>query len=138
MAGTRSGRLDENHTSILRTLQCVPYCSAQSIASLRNGAPDILVGFRQKNFLLEVKTEQTDLNEREAEWHRNWRGRVSVVRSSLEALLAIGLTYREAGKIFKKLRQQDDGRQPVLPGAENVRDTENTAPMLSDALTTTD
>lgn len=129
----RASRLDENHTSIVTTLRSVKCCTVQSLAGVRHGVPDLLVGFRGKNFLLEVKTENSDLNENEVIWHERWKGQKRVVRSSLEALLAVGLTYREASKIFKKLREPIPD-QPSLPGAEDVRGTENAAPLLVDGV----
>ena len=48
--------------------------------------PDLLVGFLGHTLLMEVKTEAGELTEREAEWHRDWRGQVAIVRTAHEAL----------------------------------------------------
>ena len=50
------------------------------------GCPDLLVGFLGHNLLLEVKTKDGELTPREAEWHDDWRGQVSIVRTAHEAL----------------------------------------------------
>lgn len=63
-------------------------------------APDLLVGFRGVNTLLEVKqpagkrggTSHRDLLPGQAEWHAAWRGAAPVVvRTAEEALAAIGV-----------------------------------------------
>lgn len=68
-------------------------CSVQSLASVGEGAPDILVGRAGLNYLLEVKTtaKASKLNVTQEMWHRLWRGTVTVVRSPEEALQAVGL-----------------------------------------------
>jgi hypothetical protein len=59
---------------------------------------DLLVGYRGRNFLLEVKAPLGPRGGRsagrytddQAEWHRSWRGQRAVVRSVDDALRAIG------------------------------------------------
>jgi len=62
--------------------------------------PDLLVGYRGVNVLLEVKrpagakggTSHRDLLPGQAEWHAAWRGAAPVVvRTAEEALAAIGV-----------------------------------------------
>ena len=55
------------------------------------GCPDLLVGFRGKNYLLECKTEHGKLSPRQCEWHQSWRGHVCVVTSPEEAVAAVGV-----------------------------------------------
>jgi hypothetical protein len=57
---------------------------------LGQGKPDLLVGFRGRNVLLEVKDgakppSRRKLTDDEADWHRDWRGQVDVVESKEEA-----------------------------------------------------
>ena len=56
-----------------------------------DGVPDLLVGRAGVNYLLEVKSEKGRLTEDQEEWHMNWRGHKSVVRSIDDALIAVGL-----------------------------------------------
>ena len=89
----RAARVDGSHSLIVDTLRNVG-CSVQSLAQVGDGAPDLLVGRAGRNYLLEVKTvaRASQLNETQAQWHRLWRGKVCVVRTPEEALVAVGLT----------------------------------------------
>ena len=55
--------------------------------SVKDG-PDAVVGFRGRNFLLEVKTAGGALSEGQKTFHRDWRGDVRTVRT-VNDLLAI-------------------------------------------------
>lgn len=90
------GRLDDNQQDIVKALRkcCV---SVQSLASVGKGCPDILVGFRGRNWLFEIKNpEQVPSKQRltkdEELWHFGWRGRVHVVTSFGEIRDMIGCT----------------------------------------------
>ena len=50
------------------------------------GCPDLLIGYRGVNVLMEVKSEDGKLTDTEAAWHEKWRGTVYVVRTADEAL----------------------------------------------------
>lgn len=69
--------------------------TVQHITQVGNGCPDLLVGFRRRTFLLEVKAEDGELDDNQVLWHRLWNGLpVDVVRTPLEALQAIGAVRR--------------------------------------------
>jgi hypothetical protein len=55
-----------------------------------NGCPDIVVGCGGKNFMIEIKTEDGELNEKEKDWFENWKGDAKVCRTIAEALRYIG------------------------------------------------
>ena len=82
-------KADANQPEIVAALRSVG-ASVQHLHTVGKGCPDILVGFRDRNVLLELKTEKGDLNEMEALWHQTWRGQVDTVRTPHEALVAIG------------------------------------------------
>lgn len=48
--------------------------------------PDLLVGWRGYNILFEVKRDGGKLNPVQAQWHRQWRGQVAVIKSAAEAV----------------------------------------------------
>jgi Holliday junction resolvase len=48
--------------------------------------PDLVLGRRGINVLAEVKTGKKTLRAGQAKWHREWRGRVIVLRTVEEAL----------------------------------------------------
>jgi len=94
----RFGRIDANQREVIEGLRQVG-ASAYSLASLGNGAPDLLVGYRGKTFLLEVKNPNrrggknnaVRTLERQASWRARWGGRpVAVVWNLPDALRAIG------------------------------------------------
>lgn len=88
------GHPDSTQAAIVDALR---KCGAfvQHITQVGNGAPDLLVGFRRRTFLLEVKGPKTPLDPRQVEWHASWRGLpVDVVRTPLEALQAVGAVRR--------------------------------------------
>jgi len=56
------------------------------------GVPDLLVGFRRKTYLLEVKAEEGTLTDQQKGFVRTWAGHpVCIVRTIEEAFGAIGL-----------------------------------------------
>lgn len=80
--------------------------TVQSLAKIGAGAPDLLVGFRGKEFLLEIKDPRQDHGrrkpglrshgsktvERQIAWTESWAGsKVVVVHSVQEALIALGV-----------------------------------------------
>jgi len=54
------------------------------------GCPDILVGFRGANFLIEIKSDIGTLNQLQHDFFVKWRGQVRLARTSEEALRIIG------------------------------------------------
>lgn len=69
-------------------------------ATGREGIPDLLVGFRGRNTLIEVKRSvgkrkprPADLSDGQVKWHAKWEGeKPHVCMTPLQALLAIGLS----------------------------------------------
>ena len=57
----------------------------------RPGRPDLLVGFRGRTYLLEVKSAGRKLRASQVDWHRRWRGApVVTVWTATDALRAVG------------------------------------------------
>ncbi len=91
---------DATQAAIVAALRAAG-CSVCHIASATGqaGIPDLLVGRRSVNYLLEVKVRVGKRNPRSAslspgqvEWHRNWRGApVWIVTTPEEALRAVGV-----------------------------------------------
>lgn len=89
-------RVDSNHVEIVRGLRAIG-ASVQSIASVGKGCPDLLVGMRGFNWILEVKDGSQPPSKRrltpdEKKWHDLWRGDVRIVTCLDEALDAIGVS----------------------------------------------
>ncbi len=96
-AGVRcAGRPDHNQKEIVDSLVA---CGASVLvtSSIGGGFPDLVVGFRGKNFLLEVKNPtnwygKRGFNANQERFNSQWLGgQPVIVRSTLEALAAIGL-----------------------------------------------
>jgi hypothetical protein len=89
------GRTDANQEEIRSALR-QGGATVQSIAYIGCGVPDLLVGFRGKNFLLECKDgtqkpSRQRLTEFERNWHATWRGQVITVYGVEDALRAVGI-----------------------------------------------
>lgn len=83
------GKTDANQAEIVKALEQVG-CSVFVSSDTGRGFPDLVCGFRGRAFLLEVKTDSGDLNERQRKFHASWNGHIAVVRNVDEALRAIG------------------------------------------------
>ena len=83
-------RRDQNEESIVRMLLEV----GASVLEINSpGAPDILVGYKGRNWLMEVKTQKGKVRKNQQDWHEHWRGApVYVVRSAEDALRVLGFT----------------------------------------------
>ncbi len=93
MSGRRAAKVDANQHEIVAALRAVG-CSVQSIATVGHGCPDLLVGLRGMNWLMEVKDRrkppsQRKLTPMEAAWAARWRGLVHVVECVEDALAIV-------------------------------------------------
>lgn len=79
-------RRDPNEPEIVRALRDI------GATVKRLDDIDLLVGWRGRNFLLEVKDLKGALKPSQEEMARTWRGQYEIVRSVDEALRAIGAT----------------------------------------------
>lgn len=90
LAMRRRPRKDNNHDAIVHALRDIG-CTVTSLAALGGGCPDLLVGYRGRNLLFEVKNgaappSDRKLTDPEIRWHGIWRGQVAVVYSPEDAL----------------------------------------------------
>lgn len=96
----RAANIDANHRAIVDHLEAIG-CSVQSLASAGNGVPDLLVGRRAVNVLIEVKNPEKSpagrkLTEAQADFHRRWKGQVAVAHTPQEAEAIVMATERWA------------------------------------------
>ena len=84
----KRGKIDLNQTKIVENLRKVGF-SVVSLANLGNGAPDICVGAYGINFLFEIKQEKKKLTKDEHKFHESWRGQVSIIYSTEDAIKKI-------------------------------------------------
>ncbi len=71
-------RVDTNQRAITLALRQVG-ASVQPLHTIGRGCPDLLIGFRGINFLLELKIPGNKLTSDEVEWHETWRGQVRII-----------------------------------------------------------
>ena len=93
MPRTRA-KVDTNQSQIVKVLRAVG-ASVATTHQVGKGFPDIVVGYKGRNHLLEIKDgdkppSQRKLTADEQEWHDKWRGTVKIVNNETEALRAIG------------------------------------------------
>lgn len=89
-------RRDIVHAEIVTALRAVG-ASVQDLAAVGGGVPDILVGYRGVNYLMEIKTPRHTTKAgtaaRQQEWHASWRGSVYYVHTIDEAYSIIGVIH---------------------------------------------
>lgn len=85
----RAAKVDANHSAIVAALRSIG-ASVQDLASVGQGCPDILVGFRGRNYLMEIKVNKGKPTLKQDVWHMMWQGQVVIVRTVDEALHVIG------------------------------------------------
>jgi len=91
----RAARTDDNQAKVVAALKQAG-ASIQHLHRVGGGCPDLLVGFRGVNVLIEVKDgnkppSAQKLSPSQEAWHRDWRGDVFVVNSPEAALAVIGV-----------------------------------------------
>lgn len=85
--------------------------------------PDLLVGYRKANYLIECKPEEGDsrqlnLNANQVEWHAVWQGQVAIAHTPAEALAIIGATDANTVEAAIALVTRNDQDQRPLAGKE--------------------
>jgi hypothetical protein len=91
----RAARVDENQQEIVQALRKCGV-SVLSLAALGKGVPDLLVGSRNGNILIEIKNGNFSSSRRKLRpgqrvFHATWQGQIAVVTSVDEALEIVGL-----------------------------------------------
>ena len=98
---TSAGKPDANKSVVVDALRACG-CSVRDLGG-GGGTPDLVVGFDGANFLLEIKHGRNGLNLAQRRFHSEWRGQVSIVRTTADALAVVGIE-------FQGIRQPENGR----------------------------
>lgn len=93
----RAARIDANQNEIVQALRDVG-ASVAITSMVGSGFPDLVVGFRGRNFLFEIKDgskppSKRRLTDDEQEFFDTWRGIIFIVNDVNEALEILGVTY---------------------------------------------
>lgn len=86
----RASRTDANHAEIVKALRDIG-ASVRDTSAVGCGFPDLVVGMRGRNWLLEIKDgnkppSQQRLTDAQIDFKATWRGHWAVVRSAIEAI----------------------------------------------------
>ena len=81
----RAARTDANHVEIINAFRALG-CSVQDLSAVGRGVPDIIVGHRGANYLVEIKDGSKHPSARrltsdQVTWHNAWRGQNCVIKS---------------------------------------------------------
>lgn len=86
----RAARTDGNQTEIVSALRAIG-ASVSPTHTIGGGFPDLVVGFRKRSVLFEVKDPKQPPNKRkltddEAIWFGNWKGEAYVIETAEQAI----------------------------------------------------
>ena len=84
-------RIDSNQKLIVQGLRAIG-CTIQDLSQVGRGTPDILCGYKGKNYLFEIKNASDRaprLTPSEERWIRGWNGQVGVITSVLDAIAIV-------------------------------------------------
>ena len=89
---SRKNKVDDNQYEIIRGLRQIGCTVTPS--PIGDGFPDIVVGWRKRTMLLEIKDgskppSQRRLTREQQKWHDEWKGHKAVVTSLEEAIKAV-------------------------------------------------
>lgn len=93
--GLRAARTDANQKQIVEAIRKTG-ASVEVTSSVGKGFPDIVVGFRNKNYLFEIKDpskppSKRDLTPEQRIFHNLWYGHVKVIHTADDAFREMGL-----------------------------------------------
>jgi hypothetical protein len=95
-----AAKVDENQILIITALRTIG-ATVQNLSGVGKGCPDLLVGFRGKNFLLEVKRPKAKgqragaTTEAQKAFISRWRGQYAIVSTIDEAFSALVAICRD-------------------------------------------
>jgi hypothetical protein len=84
-------RTDRNHSEIINALRKIPNLSVFSTHEVGKGFPDIVIGYKGINYLIEIKDgnkppSARKLTDSEVKFHQDWRGQIKIVNNLDEVL----------------------------------------------------
>lgn len=82
----RAKKIDGNQNSIVESLRQIPGVSVAVTSSLGNGFVDTVIGYKGRNYLVEIKDENQPIWKRkltrdEQKFHSEWKGQIAVCKS---------------------------------------------------------
>ena len=96
----RARRVDTNHATVKKAFKKMG-CSILDLFRVGDGCPDLLIAVSGVDQLVEVKSENGEVEWEQAEFHAEWRGaKPVVIRTVEEAVLLVA----DMGERARKLR----------------------------------
>jgi hypothetical protein len=89
----RASRVDDNQAEIVAGLLYMG-ATVQHLHTVGQGCPDLLIGWKGRNYLIEIKDgnkppSARKLTDDQERWHSLWTGQKSVVTSLEEAMQVV-------------------------------------------------
>ena len=86
-------KTDRNHAEIIKALRKISGISVFSTHAIGKGFPDIVIGYKDKNYLIEIKDGTKPPSARkltidEVKFHDGWKGQVDII-CDIDELLKI-------------------------------------------------
>ena len=88
-------RTDDNHADVVQEVRdALPEATVFDLSGTGKGAPDLLIGFGGRNYLVELKDgEKTpsarSLTEAQQKFHGTWQGQVAIATTAAGVVAAI-------------------------------------------------
>lgn len=88
---SRIRKVDSNQASLVKQIRKIPGVSVAHTHVIGDGFPDVVIGFRGKNFLAEIKDpakfkSQRKLTGDEEKFHVGWKGQVETIETLEDVL----------------------------------------------------
>jgi hypothetical protein len=82
----RAKKVDANQAELVKQIRKIPGATVKHTHVVGDGFVDIVVGYRKRNFLFEIKDpsqppSKRKLTEDEEKFHKEWTGHVAVVET---------------------------------------------------------
>jgi hypothetical protein len=82
----RARKIDSNQRAVVKSLRGIPGVTVKILSMVGEGCPDLLIGYKGKNFLVELKDGSKPPSARkltpdELEFINQWKGHVAVCNS---------------------------------------------------------
>jgi hypothetical protein len=97
-------RTDENHSDVVEEFRhALPEATVFDASGTGAGFPDLVVGWRGRNYLFEIKDplkpqSKRSLTGAQETFHCSWQGQVSIVHSAAEMIAVIAKIHTKNNK----------------------------------------
>ena len=86
----RAAKIDVNQNEIVTFLRSVG-ASVAITSTIGKGFPDLVVGWKGRNYLVEVKTPKGKLTDDQCTFAGHWKGQIAVVRNVIDVCDLLGI-----------------------------------------------